>query len=166
MQWWYTFSIMSYASPENSKKSNNWAAFLWIQKSAPRKIYFLTDFIKTHLCASPDGGIGKCHRSQTWRYQGVTVSHFPARDAFSLFVQVGTFYKTPVVPIWVVCSESHFSVIFCLNRELVSNWKAERRFDLLYYDGLANQVREINRTTVNFRFNDIASEKCQHLNCV
>lgn len=57
--------------------------------------------------------------------------------------EVGTYYKTPQVPIWVVCSESHFSVIFCINRELVSNWKAERRFDLFYYDGLANQEEEI-----------------------
>ena len=38
MQWWYLFSTMSYASPEKSKKPNNWTAFVWIQKSAPRKI--------------------------------------------------------------------------------------------------------------------------------
>ena len=69
----YPFSTMSYASQENSKKPNNWAAFVWIQKSAPRKIYFFTDFIKTHLCTSLDGGIGKSHPSQTWRYQGPTV---------------------------------------------------------------------------------------------
>ena len=74
MQWWYPFSIKSYASQENGKKPKNWTAFVWIQKSAPRKIYFLTDFIKTHLCASLDGGIGKCHQSQTWRYQGATVT--------------------------------------------------------------------------------------------
>jgi len=57
--------------------------------------------------------------------------------------EVGTYYKTPLVPIWVICSESHFSVLFCLNRELVTNWKAERKFDLYYYDGLANQDEEI-----------------------
>ena len=86
IQWWYPFSTMSYASQENSKKPNNWAAFVWIQKCAPRKIYFFTDFIKTHLCASLDGGIGKCHQSQTWRYQGATVSD----------------YSTLVVPITLV----------------------------------------------------------------
>ena len=64
---------MSYASQENSKKPDNWAAFVWIQKSAPRKICFFTNFIRTHLCASLDDGIGKCHQSQTWRYQGATV---------------------------------------------------------------------------------------------
>ena len=43
-------------------------------KSAPRKFYFLTDFIRTHLCASLDSGIETCHQSKTWRYQGATVS--------------------------------------------------------------------------------------------
>ncbi|XP_069114259.1 probable ubiquitin carboxyl-terminal hydrolase MINDY-4 [Argopecten irradians] len=53
--------------------------------------------------------------------------------------QVGTYLKTPRFPIWVICSESHFSVLFSLKKDLVSNWKAERRFDLFYYDGLARQ---------------------------
>ena len=49
---------------------------IFFRKNAPRKIYFLTDFIKTYLCALLDGGIGKCNQSQTWRYQGATVLHF------------------------------------------------------------------------------------------
>ncbi|KAI0239281.1 putative ubiquitin carboxyl-terminal hydrolase MINDY-4 [Lamellibrachia satsuma] len=57
--------------------------------------------------------------------------------------QVGTYMKTPKFPIWVVCSESHFSVLFCLKRELMNDWKAERRFELYYYDGLARQDQEI-----------------------
>ncbi|XP_071505991.1 probable ubiquitin carboxyl-terminal hydrolase MINDY-4 [Diadema antillarum] len=60
--------------------------------------------------------------------------------------QVGTYYKTPRFPIWVVCSESHFSVFFSIKKELVSDWRAERRFDLYYYDGLANQQEEIRLT--------------------
>ncbi|KAM9308094.1 putative ubiquitin carboxyl-terminal hydrolase MINDY-4 [Gastrophryne carolinensis] len=60
--------------------------------------------------------------------------------------QVGSYLKTPKYPIWVVCSESHFSVLFCLKKELVSDWRAERRFDLYYYDGLANQQEEIRLT--------------------
>ncbi|XP_059827709.1 probable ubiquitin carboxyl-terminal hydrolase MINDY-4 isoform X1 [Hypanus sabinus] len=67
--------------------------------------------------------------------------------------KVGSFLKTPKFPIWVVCSESHFSVLFCLKKELLSDWKSERRFDLYYYDGLANQQDEI-RLTVD------ASEGC------
>uniref|UniRef100_UPI00398F3F98 probable ubiquitin carboxyl-terminal hydrolase MINDY-4 n=1 Tax=Pristiophorus japonicus TaxID=55135 RepID=UPI00398F3F98 len=67
--------------------------------------------------------------------------------------KVGSFLKTPKFPIWVVCSESHFSVLFCLKKELLSDWKCERRFDLYYYDGLANQQDEI-RLTID------ASEGC------
>lgn len=32
-------------------------------------------------------------------------------EAFD-YVRVGSYYKTPRVPIWVVCSESHYSVLF------------------------------------------------------
>ncbi|XP_067871780.1 probable ubiquitin carboxyl-terminal hydrolase MINDY-4 isoform X2 [Heterodontus francisci] len=67
--------------------------------------------------------------------------------------KVGSFLKTPKFPVWVVCSESHFSVLFCLKKELMSDWKFERRFDLYYYDGLANQQDEI-RLTID------ASEGC------
>ncbi|XP_074938319.1 putative ubiquitin carboxyl-terminal hydrolase MINDY-4 isoform X2 [Phalacrocorax aristotelis] len=61
--------------------------------------------------------------------------------------QVGCYLKTPKYPIWLVCSESHFSVLFCLEKDLLGDWKTERRFDLYYYDGLANQEEEIRLTT-------------------
>lgn len=61
-------------------------------------------------------------------------------------VQVGCFLKTPRFPIWVVCSESHFSVLFSLQPELLRDWRAERLFDLFYYDGLANQQEQIRLT--------------------
>ncbi|NXN45860.1 MINY4 hydrolase, partial [Rhinoptilus africanus] len=60
--------------------------------------------------------------------------------------QVGCYLKTPKYPIWLVCSESHFSVLFCLEKDLLGDWKTERRFDLYYYDGLANQEQEIRLT--------------------
>ncbi|KAJ6659342.1 hypothetical protein lerEdw1_019213 [Lerista edwardsae] len=60
--------------------------------------------------------------------------------------QVGCNLKTPRFPIWLICSESHFSVLFCLHKELLGDWKSERRFDLYYYDGLANQQEEIRLT--------------------
>ncbi|XP_050827577.1 probable ubiquitin carboxyl-terminal hydrolase MINDY-4 isoform X4 [Serinus canaria] len=60
--------------------------------------------------------------------------------------QVGCYLKTPKFPIWLVCSESHFSVLFCLEKDLLSDWKTGRRFDLYYYDGLANQDEEIRLT--------------------
>ncbi|XP_030228066.1 probable ubiquitin carboxyl-terminal hydrolase MINDY-4 isoform X2 [Gadus morhua] len=61
--------------------------------------------------------------------------------------QVGSHLKTPLFPIWVVCSESHFSTLFGLQRELATNQdgrsRGPREFDLYYYDGLANQQQEI-----------------------
>ncbi|NXY85058.1 MINY4 hydrolase, partial [Alcedo cyanopectus] len=60
--------------------------------------------------------------------------------------QVGCYLKTPKYPIWLVCSESHFSVLFCLEKDLLGDWKTEKRFDLYYYDGLANQEEEIRLT--------------------
>ena len=47
--------------------------FLQIHKSAPKIIYFLTDIIGSHLGASLESEIGKCHQSQTWLYQGAAV---------------------------------------------------------------------------------------------
>ncbi|XP_060104267.1 probable ubiquitin carboxyl-terminal hydrolase MINDY-4 [Heteronotia binoei] len=60
--------------------------------------------------------------------------------------QVGCYLKTPKFPIWLVCSESHFSILFSTRKDLLGDWKTERRFDLYYYDGLANQQEEIRLT--------------------
>jgi hypothetical protein len=53
------------------------------------------------------------------------------------YVEVGSYLKNPECPIWVVCSESHFT---CLFAALPSRGMSSLPFDLLYYDGLANQV--------------------------
>lgn len=60
-------------------------------------------------------------------------------------------------------------MLFCLEKDLLGDWKTERRFDLYYYDGLANQEEEIRLTvgtydSVTLRFvsgggNSIASER-------
>ncbi|XP_068563480.1 probable ubiquitin carboxyl-terminal hydrolase MINDY-4 isoform X1 [Cebidichthys violaceus] len=60
--------------------------------------------------------------------------------------KVGAYLKTPRYPIWVVCSESHFSVLFGLQRELLTNQGQSLEFELYYYDGLANQQEEIRLT--------------------
>ncbi|XP_048590318.1 probable ubiquitin carboxyl-terminal hydrolase MINDY-4 [Nematostella vectensis] len=60
--------------------------------------------------------------------------------------QVGGNFKTPRLPIWVVCSESHFSVLFSLDKDLLTDWKRSKKFDLYYYDGLARQDEEIRLT--------------------
>ncbi|KAJ3599332.1 hypothetical protein NHX12_033295 [Muraenolepis orangiensis] len=63
-------------------------------------------------------------------------------EHYNIF-KVGSHLKTPLFPIWVVCSESHFSTLFGLQRELVTNQHSSQEFDLYYYDGLANQQEEI-----------------------
>ncbi|XP_017262508.1 probable ubiquitin carboxyl-terminal hydrolase MINDY-4 [Kryptolebias marmoratus] len=60
--------------------------------------------------------------------------------------KVGANLKSPSFPIWVVCSESHFSVLFGLQRELLTSQEKGLEFDLYYYDGLANQQEEIRLT--------------------
>ncbi|XP_028406013.1 probable ubiquitin carboxyl-terminal hydrolase MINDY-4 isoform X2 [Dendronephthya gigantea] len=59
---------------------------------------------------------------------------------------VGSNLKNPKYPIWVVCSESHFSVIFSTKRNLVNKRRSVKKFDLYYYDGLAGQTEEIRLT--------------------
>lgn len=60
--------------------------------------------------------------------------------------EVGVNFKSPKFPIWVICSESHFSVLFSMDRNLLDDWKFEKTFDLYYYDGLARQEEEIKLT--------------------
>lgn len=54
------------------------------------------------------------------------------------YVEVGDRLKRPEQPVWVVCSESHYSVLFALG-----GTDARRGFALHYYDQLANQEDEI-----------------------
>jgi len=51
------------------------------------------------------------------------------------YFEVGDHLKSPRVPIWIVCSESHYSVIFSVNSGALSN--SNKQFDLVYYDELA-----------------------------
>jgi hypothetical protein len=64
--------------------------------------------------------------------------------------QVGDCLKHPKLPIFVVCSESHFTILF--SRLLPDAFAAlevacvqdpSDNIDLFYYDGLANQPNEI-----------------------
>ncbi|KAE9046441.1 hypothetical protein PR002_g1662 [Phytophthora rubi] len=61
---------------------------------------------------------------------------------------VGSHLKQPRVNIWVVCSESHYSVLFTAEPGALENRSLESQstIDLLYYDGLANQDEEIRLT--------------------
>ena len=51
------------------------------------------------------------------------------------YFQVGENFKTPKVPIWIVCSESHYSVLFSIDAN--NHKKTGQPLDLVYYDELA-----------------------------
>ncbi|XP_013775381.1 probable ubiquitin carboxyl-terminal hydrolase MINDY-4 [Limulus polyphemus] len=57
--------------------------------------------------------------------------------------EVGSHYKNPLNPIWIVLSESHFSVLFATYKGALSVDLEGFLFDLFYYDGLARQDEEI-----------------------
>lgn len=58
-------------------------------------------------------------------------------------IAVGSHLKEPRCPIWVVCSESHYTVLFALDDALATAVPPAGRFDLFYYDELARQREEI-----------------------
>jgi len=55
-------------------------------------------------------------------------------EAYGYF-EVGTFYKQPKLPIWIVCSESHYSLLF--STDILASKSKETKLDLIYYDELA-----------------------------
>jgi hypothetical protein len=58
--------------------------------------------------------------------------------------------KTPQFPIWVVCSESHYSVLFALRRDAAAAC-VDSKVQLYYYDELANQMEVIKLSVDNTR---------------
>lgn len=57
-------------------------------------------------------------------------------------MQVGQRYKCPRQPIWVVCSESHYSVLFATDEDIVDDFP----FNIFYYDQLGMQEDSIRLT--------------------
>ncbi len=58
--------------------------------------------------------------------------------------RVGEHLKTPRWPVWVVCSESHFSVLFSMEAGVEAASRADRGpIDLVYFDGLARQEEPV-----------------------
>ena len=65
-------------------------------------------------------------------------------------IEVGTHYKSPGRPIWVVCSESHYSVMFCKDPAAAvpppGTEAAIDGFDVCYYDELGRQDAPVTLT--------------------
>ena len=60
--------------------------------------------------------------------------------------------KNPKLPIFIICSESHYTVLFCTDAKDLPPKSSELinpkgyKFDMFYYDQLANQSEEIRLT--------------------
>jgi ubiquitin carboxyl-terminal hydrolase MINDY-3/4 len=87
------------------------------------------------------------------------VGFLTLQEAYN-YIEVGVNFKKPLHPVWVIYSESHYSVLFSNNIALVedddiqvnnNNNKMKSKetrsgFDLYYWDMLANQKEEIKLT--------------------
>nr|XP_019604379.1 PREDICTED: protein FAM188B2 [Rhinolophus sinicus] len=60
--------------------------------------------------------------------------------------QVGSRLKTPKLPIWLCNISGNYSVLFSTNRQLLSDWKMERLFDLYFYSGQPSQKKPARLT--------------------
>uniref|UniRef100_H0Y1X3 MINDY family member 4B n=1 Tax=Otolemur garnettii TaxID=30611 RepID=H0Y1X3_OTOGA len=60
--------------------------------------------------------------------------------------QVGSMLKTPKWPVWLCNINGNYSVLFCTNRQLLSDWKMERLFDLCFYSGQPWQKKPVHLT--------------------
>lgn len=58
------------------------------------------------------------------------------------YFTVGEHLKRPNLPIWIVCSESHYSVLFSTDMGLVQS-STPAQFDLVYWDELSRQEDDI-----------------------
>ncbi|KRX05719.1 hypothetical protein PPERSA_09859 [Pseudocohnilembus persalinus] len=52
------------------------------------------------------------------------------------YVKVGENLKTPIFPIWVICKEYHYSVVFSKDSRCNEMDKLSKKFDIIYYDEL------------------------------
>ena len=60
--------------------------------------------------------------------------------------QVGNHFKSPQYPVWVVCSESHYTCLFSRIPGITADDPMDDVFDIYYYDGLAQLEDEIRLT--------------------
>ncbi|EGV96693.1 Citrate synthase, mitochondrial [Cricetulus griseus] len=60
--------------------------------------------------------------------------------------RVGSMLRTPTFPIWLCNINGNYSILFCTNRQLLSDWKMERVFDLHFYSGQPSQKKLVHLT--------------------
>lgn len=121
--------------------------------------YCTQELVNLLLCGRASSNVFNGERKLDDSSDAVTLHGIPSQCSvgfLSLFeayeyLVVGSHLKQPACNIWVVCSESHYSVLFAdpfLLQEPPTKFEARDAVDLFYYDELANQDEEI-RLTVN-----------------
>lgn len=75
-----------------------------------------------------------------------TVGFLSLFEAFKC-LEVGSRYKAPLNPVWIVCAESHYSVLFALD-PAADPRDSERPVDLYYFDQLARQSDRLRLTVL------------------
>lgn len=100
-----------------------------------------------------EGGEGSSDDSCATELRGITGASevgFLTLFEWYKYIEVGSYYKKPSCPVWVVCSESHFSTLFLHTDALSSSTRVPDSITetsdvlhLAYYDGLASQEQEI-----------------------
>ena len=111
--------------------------------------------IKTQSAAAPSGIWGDPGAADSTLLKGIhratPVGYLALFEAYGS-LEVGARLKHPTSPVWVVCSESHFSVLFVCDEEQIITGEScvpgeDEACELYYYNGLASQ-EEVIRLSV------------------
>ncbi|UJR33053.1 hypothetical protein I4U23_020512 [Adineta vaga] len=60
-------------------------------------------------------------------------------DSFWHKQEIGSMLRTPKVPVWLICLNRRYGIIYSTNINLLNNWIYENYFQLHVYTGLKNQ---------------------------
>ncbi|XP_024902614.1 probable ubiquitin carboxyl-terminal hydrolase MINDY-4 isoform X6 [Pteropus alecto] len=102
--------------------------------AARSDVGFLSLFEHYNVCQLPRASAKKHHKLGGLKQQKLIVRQFWSTGWFSQpksKIKVGCFLKTPRFPIWVVCSESHFSVLFSLTVDTTQTVPEDGGSDLI-----------------------------------
>ena len=87
---------------------------------------------------------------------GMILKGVPERSEFGFltifeyykYFEVGSHLKTPFLPIWVICKEYHYSVMFA--KDCRVNENIAKKFDIYYYDELYNTDDKLLLTVYSY----------------
>lgn len=68
------------------------------------------------------------------------------------YLEVGKNLKFPLLPIWILCKEFHYSVLFA--KDSRANYLTTKKFDLVFFDELCNYEDQIILTVENNKSNN------------